>query len=180
MKRYVLAVVLMVLAMPVQAGLPMIGLSASKESYVDQVSAPENEIFTIHACAFGGEDGESLDQPLTALRWVVYQACCGASLELINVTYNPELQHSGNPIAGVVSRLPACRNDDAIWLATLQVRLRAPGPGNYLWAAGSFGFAEDCEGEDVRFNDMPLQMIVPGDGSWSALHAEFYDGPRRY
>ena len=60
------------------------------------------------------------------------------------------------------------------------MRLQAPGPGNYLWAAGSFGWAEDCEGEQVRFRDMPLQMIVAGDSSWGALHAEYSDVPRRY
>ena len=175
-----LALVIAADAAPAQSDLPLVGLSAEKDRYVDLVSAPAGAVFTIHACAFGGEDGEALDQPLTVLRWVVFQACCGASLELIDVTYNPDLQHTGNPLAGVVSTFAGCRDEDAVWLATLQVRLQAPGPGNYLWAAGSFGWAEDCEGEQVRFRDMPLQMIVPGDASWGAFHAEFHDGPRRY
>lgn len=182
MKRYAIVVMLLVLAVaaPARSGLPMVGLSASRDSYVDKVEAPPDEVFTIYACAFGGEDGEALDQPLTVVRWVVFQACCGANLDLVDVTYNPALQHTGNPIGGVVSTLDGCRDEESIWLATIKVRLRAPGPGNYLWASGSFGWAEDCAGENVQFRDMPLQMIVPGDGSWGALHAEFYDGPRRF
>ena len=163
-----------------QTDLPLVGLSGAKDRYVEKVEAPTGEVFTIHACAFGGEEGEALDQPLTVIRWVVFQACCGAYLDLVDVTYNPDLQHTGNPIGGVVTTLDGCGDEEAIWLATLKVRLRAPGPGSYLWAAGAFGFAEDCEGENVRFGDMPLQMIVAGDSSWGALHAEYSDVPRRY
>jgi hypothetical protein len=163
-----------------QAEPPLVGLSGAVDRYVDRVEAPDGEVITIHACVFGGADREAVDQPLTVVRWVVFQACCGASLELVDVAFNPEFQHTGNPLAGVVSTLDGCRTGEALWLATLKVRLRAPRPGEYLWAAGSFGPAEDCEGLEIRLRDMPLQMSVPGDASWSALHAEFYDGPRRY
>lgn len=170
----------LVVAAAARAGDFVVGLSGATDRYLDNVSAPDGEAVTIHVCAFGGEDGETLEQSLTVIRWVVLQACCGASLELLDVTFNPEFQHAGNPLAGVVSTLNGCRTDDAIWLATLRVRLRAPRPGSYLWLAGAFGPSEDCEGVEIRPNDLPLQMLVPGDESWGALHAEFYDGPRRY
>lgn len=161
-----------------QYEFPRIGLSASATSYVDTVTATVGDEFTLYACVFGHEPGQPLQQPLHQVAWVVHQACCGAYLDVQSVELNPLLDHIGStPLAGIVSSVDGCLDESAILLATLTVRLDAPGPGQYLWAAGPYAYAQDCEGGNPIFMDMPVMITVPDSSTpteardWGALKA---------
>ena len=162
-----------------QYEFPRVGLSAAPDHYVDAMEAQIGEEFTIHACVFAHVPGEPLQLPLHSVAWVIHQACCGASLDLVDVQYNPDLVHEGaSPLSGMVSSVAGCVDQDGIWLATLTVRLNAPGPGDYLWAAGPYAAAVDCDGGNPFFMDMPVNITVPASTpadspSWGALKASY-------
>ncbi len=175
-----LALVALLVAGPAAAqyDFPRIGLSASPTSYVDTMTAEIGHEFTLYACVFAHEPGQPLQQPLHQVSWVVHQACCGAYLDVQSVELNPLLEHTGStPLAGMVSSVDGCLDESAILLATLTVRLDAPGPGQYLWAAGPYAFAQDCEGGNPIFMDMPVTITVPNNSTptevrdWGALKA---------
>ncbi len=158
---------------------PRLGISAAKDHYLDAIIVPDREEFTIYVGAYGAEGGTPLVQPVSILRWVLHQACCGASLEVLDIAYNPELDHEGNPLAGVTSSSSACLEGESVWLATLRVRLLAPGAGDYVWTAGPFGWSEDCEGGQPVFHGMHLVITVPGTTdnprvSWGSLRAQYH------
>ncbi len=176
----ILAVSLL-LASPARAQLtfPRLGLSASPTAYVDTMSVPINEPFTVYICAFGFAPGDPLEQDVSVLQWAVHQVCCGALFETLAVEFNPAWSHEGTPDTGVTSTSPQCVADDAIWLATITARLDAPEPGDYLVAAGPFNAASDCEGNHPLFMDMPM-MLTAGGGitpvestSWDAVKAVY-------
>lgn len=174
----VLGVLLLAGPAAAQYDFPRIGLSASATSYVDTVTAAIGDEFILYACVFGHEPGQPLQQPLHQVSWVVHQACCGAYLDVQSMELNPMLDHVGStPLAGVVSSVDGCLDESAILLATLTVRLEAPGPGQYLWAAGPYAFAQDCEGGNPIFMDMPVTITVPNNSTpveardWGALKA---------
>lgn len=162
-----------------QYEFPRIGLSASPDRYVTAMEAEIGEPFDIYACVFGHVPGEPLQQPLQQVAWVVHQACCGAVLDLLDVQYNPEFVHEGqSPLAGMVSSVEGCVDTEGIWLATLTVRLLAPGPGDYLWAAGPYTAPVDCDGTHPIFMDMPVNITIPGgtpaeDSAWGAVKARY-------
>jgi hypothetical protein len=162
-----------------QYDFPRIGLSAAPDRYVDAMEAEIGEEFTMYACVFAHAPGEPLQQPLQSVAWVIHQACCGAYLDLVDVVYNPEFVHVGqSPLSGVVSSAETCVDREGIWLATLTVRLDAPGPGDYLWAAGPYAGAADCDGGTPVFMDMPVNITVPGStpvvsSSWGTLKARY-------
>jgi len=164
-----------------QYDFPRIGLSASPDTYVDHVEAEIGETFTLYACVFGNGPGDPLEQPLKSMAWIVHLACCGAAMEVMDVAYNPDFQHEGEgPMTGVTTTTGGeCIDQEGIWLATLQVRLDAPGPGDYIWAAGPYDWAVDCNDENPVFMDMPLIITVPGDttpaadSSWGSLKADY-------
>ena len=93
MKRLALAAPLLALMLATGAAsaqsTPLVGLSGASDRYVDRVAPDEDGTFTIYACAFGGLEGEPIGQPLRVIRWSVLQACCGAVMDLREVTYKP-------------------------------------------------------------------------------------------
>jgi hypothetical protein len=168
------------LAQPVKAQLsfPRLGISASAEAYVDTLTVAEGQEFTLYACAFGVEPGLPLEQDVSVLQWVIHQACCGASLVVLDTQFNPELTHIGDPYQGVISSSEICVSADSILLATLTCVMEAPEPGNYLAAAGPFGPAQDCEGGNPLFMDMPLSIRVTEDSA--PVEASTWDGLKAF
>jgi len=162
-----------------QYEFPRIGLSAASDRYVTAMEVEVGVPFEIYACVFGHLPGQPLQQPLQQVAWVVHQACCGAVLDLVDVQYNPEFTHAGeSPLSGMVSSVAGCVDAEGIWLATLTVRLLAPGPGEYLWAAGPYSLPVDCDGANPVFMDMPVNITVPGgtpgeDSAWGAVKARY-------
>ncbi len=146
-----------------QESFPRIGISASKTAYVDHITVEFDTEFTLHAMVTGFAPGEPINQPVSVLPWVIHQVCCGAVLEILDIEYNPELQHSGHPLAGTVSTAEVCVDQDIIWLATLKVRMVATEAGDMLWAAGPFGPIQDCDGEVPFFMSMPVTITLDGE-----------------
>ncbi|MCB1183804.1 hypothetical protein KDM41_10250 [bacterium] len=146
-----------------QEVFPRIGLSASQDHHVDRIVIDPDSTFTIYAMAFGNQPGMPMDQPVTSLHWVIHQVCCGAAVQIVDMELNPDLEHEGHPLAGMVSSAPTCLDQDAIWLASMTVRVAAPFSGDYLWAAGPFGAAQDCDGGSPFFMDLPITVSVEGD-----------------
>ncbi|MBE0566941.1 MAG: hypothetical protein IH621_13355 [Krumholzibacteria bacterium] len=173
----VLALALAAVPAAAQWDFPRIGLSAAPDRYVDALTAEVGEEFTLYACVFAHEPDQPLQQQLSLIPWVVHQACCGAWMDVISVELNPALEHVGaSPLSGMVSSAAACLDQEGIMLAALTVRLDAPGPGDYIWAAGPYALVEDCEGGHPVFMDMPVTITVPGTtpteaSRWGALKA---------
>ncbi len=163
-----------------QDNFPRVGLSAAAGSWVDSLTVALGDTFTLYVSVLGHTPGEPLAQPLHDVAWVIHQACCGATLDVLATDLNPDLDHTGlSPLSGMVSTAAGCIDQDAIRLATLTVRLRAEGPGQYLVAAGPYAWAHDCEGGEPVFMDMPVLVTATGTstpaapGSWSGLKAQY-------
>ncbi len=142
---------------------PRIGLSASQDIYVDHITVPYDTDFQLYAMVFGSEPGVAMNQAVSSLPWVIHQACCGAVIEISDIAFNPELEHVGHPLAGTVSSVETCLDQDSIWLATLTVRLRSEQAEGVLWASGPFGPIRDCEGETPFFMNMPVTIALEGE-----------------
>lgn len=158
------AVLLLVLVIaPRVYAQPRIGLSASKDIYVDHVTVPIDTEFQLFAMVFGSEPGVAMNQEVSSLPWVIHQACCGAVIEIYDIEYNPALEHVGHPLAGIVSSAETCVDQDSIWLATLTVGMLTQQSDGVLWASGPFGPILDCAGETPFFMNMPVTITVEGE-----------------
>ena len=175
---------LMVLLVSATAGaqtlLPGLGLSAEKDVYVDRIDVEFGTDFTIYVMAMNLDAGGAANQQLTSMPWVIHQVCCGAVVELMDVTFNPALQHTGHPLAGMVSTSDNCLDQKQVWLATLTVRMVEPASEEILWAGGPFGSITDCEGEVPLFTGLGVTIaMVDGEptpsaqSSWGGLKAVY-------
>ena len=146
-----------------QESFPRIGISASKTSYVDNITVQFDTDFTLYAMVTGFNPGDPINQPVSSMPWVIHQVCCGAVLQIQDMEFNPALQHTGHPLAGTLSTVETCLDQDVIWLATLTVRMLSTEAGNMLWAAGPFGPIQDCNGEVPFFMSMPVTITLDGE-----------------
>jgi len=146
-----------------QESFPRIGISASKTSYVDHITVQFDTDFTLYAMVTGFNPGDPVNQPVSSMPWVIHQICCGAVLEIQAMEFNPSLEHSGHPLAGTLSTVETCLDQDIIWLATLTVRMLSTEVGDLLWAAGPFGPIRDCNGEVPFFMSMPVTITLEGE-----------------
>jgi hypothetical protein len=154
-----------------QEEFPRIGLSASRDVYLDHITVDMGATFTLYAMAFGHTPGQPLGETVLSLPWVIHQVCCGAVLDLQDMELNPDLIHDGHPLAGMVTSSEQCLDQDSIWLATLTVRVAAELPGDYLWAAGPYGPVENCEGTNPFFMAMPVTITFEGEPTPTTDHA---------
>ncbi len=146
-----------------QESFPRIGLSASKTSYVDNITVPFATDFELYAMVTGFNPGEPMNQAVASMPWVIHQVCCGAVLEIQDMQWNPALEHTGHPLAGVTSSVETCLDQDIIWLATITVRVLSQQAEDLLWAAGPFGPIRDCDGEVPFFMSMPVTIKLEGE-----------------
>lgn len=162
-----------------QENFPRIGLSAAPDVYVDNLTVDFDSEFQLYALVTGFNPGDPINQPVSVMPWVIHQVCCGAVMEIVAITFNPALEHIGHPLAGTVSSVPECLDQDLIQLATLTVRLIAPLAGDYLWAAGPFGPIQDCDGTSPFFMSLPVTVTLednaaPADDQlWGAVKAMY-------
>ena len=160
-----------------QTSYPRVGLSASPDEYVDTIEITPGEEFTLYACVFGPGPGEPVDQPFTSLSWVIHQVCCGAEIDIRNLRFNPDLEHVGHPLVGVLTTAATCYDQDSILLATMTCNLTNPAPGGVLWAAGPFDASHDCQGGNALFGGMAVTINSEGDvlpvenSRWGSLKA---------
>ncbi len=141
---------------------PRIGLSASRDTYVDKITVEADTEFLLYAMATGFNPGDPMNQAVRSMPWVIHQVCCGAELEIMDVVWNSALTHTGHPLAGTVSSVETCLDQDTIWLATLTVRMLSTQAGDLLWASGPFGPIQDCNGETPFFLSMPVTITLDG------------------
>jgi len=161
---FLLVLLALSLALVPQAqSTPRIGLSASKTSYVENISVQFDTDFLLYALVTGGTSGEPMNQPVSSLPWVIHQVCCGAVLEIQDIKWNPDMEHVGHPLAGTVSSVETCLDQDTIWLATLTVRMLSTQAEDLLWASGPFGPIQDCNGEVPFFMNMPVTIALDGE-----------------
>ena len=162
-----------------QDSTPRIGLSASKTSYVDRITVPFDTDFRLYAMVTGFNPGDPINQPVSSMPWVIHQVCCGAVLEIQDIEFNPALEHTGHPLAGTLSTVETCLDQDIIWLATLTVRMLSTQAGDLLWASGPFGPIQDCDGEVPFFLSMPVTVTLDGEPTptdvspWGAVKAMY-------
>ena len=160
-----------------QVTYPRMGLSASPNEYIDNITIAPGEEFTLYACVFGPGPGEPVDQAFTSLSWVIHQVCCGAEIDILDYQSNPDLEHTGHPLLGVHTTSETCYDQDLTVLGTLTCNLTNPTPGGVLWAAGPFDASYDCDGGNALFLGMAVTInseddVLPTDvSSWGSLKA---------
>ena len=158
---------------------PRIGLSASQDTYVGEITVEPNTDFTLYAMIFGADDTTPLAQSISEIPWVIHQVCCGAVLTITGAQFNPALESVGNPLAGTVSTLPECTDRDSIWLATLTVQMESTQAGSYEWASGPFGSILDCNAESVFMRGLAVTVTMEGSPvpnettSWGQIKATY-------
>ncbi len=159
--------------------LPRIGLSASATSYVDSIVTDIGEPFTVYICIFGPDEKTPLQETISSVPWVIHQVCCGAAMEILDVQYNPEMEHTGHPLSGVRSTSGTCLQRDSLLLATLLVRITADQPGQFLWASGLADAYVDCNDDHPLFQGLAVLIMadggqVPDDQtSWGAVKSMY-------
>jgi hypothetical protein len=155
--------ILVATAARAQTLYPRVGMSASPTEYIDTLEVVPGEEFTLYACVFGPGPGEPVDQAFTSLSWVIHQVCCGAEVDIYHVELNPDFDHTGHPLVGVISSSESCIDQDSIVLATMKCRLTNPTPGGVLWAAGPYDASHDCVGGNALFMGMAVTLMAEDD-----------------
>jgi len=145
-----------------QTALPRLGLSAAPDMYVGTIDVASDEPFDLYIIAKGPDGLDILPFDLVSLQWAVFTPCCGASYDVLDVQYNPDLEHVGFPFTGVESSSEICIEDDFLYLATLTLIINVDGPGAYLLPAGATGPAFDCADESHLFLDLTVEAHVDG------------------
>lgn len=162
-----------------QTEFPRLGLSAAPDAYVGTLEVSAGEPFQLYVVAKGPNGSDVLPFDLLSLAWAVFAPCCGASYEILDIEYNPLLDHVGHPFTGVDSASEICLEDDFLYLASLTFEMRVELPGNYILPAGAIGPAYDCEGESHFFFDLTVEAIVDGGftpndkSTWGALKSRY-------
>jgi len=160
---FILLTLLLVATAQAEGDRPRIGLSASKTIYVDNIIVQPDTEFELYAMVAGYSPGEAMNQPVSSMPWVIHQVCCGALIEILDVKFNPDLQHEGHPLSGTTSFVETCLDQDTIWLATLTVQMVSTQAEDVLWAAGPFGPIVDCDGEVPFFASIPVTITLDGE-----------------
>jgi hypothetical protein len=162
-----------------QISYPRVGLSASPTEYINTLVVGAGEEFTLYAVVLGPTDDEPIGQGFTSLSWVIHQVCCGAEIDVLDVQFDPGLEHTGHPLVGVQTTADSCYDQDRILLATMTSRLSNPTPGGVLWAAGPFDASMDCDGGNALFMGLAVTINVDGgvsptEGSrWGSIKAMY-------
>jgi hypothetical protein len=147
---------------------PRLGLSASSTSLVDSLSAAPGEPFVAYMIAMGPGDDQPVPFPVTEISWIKHTGCCGVLFEVLDVVYNPALEHVGDPLSGVTSTAPECLEQDILLLATITFVIHYPTQGVALMPAGATSPGLDCAGEGFLFFDLLLNVTME-DGVISAV-----------
>ncbi len=163
-----------------RAQFPRLGVSASADEFVGLLDVVLDEEFTLYVCVFGVDEQTSLDQEFSSLSWVLHQVCCGASLIVESVDYNPDFEHEGDPYMGVLSSSEVCVDEPFILLATMTMTIVADEDGPYTAACGPYQLAEDCHGENPLVVGLNMILNLSGTGGtptdssdWGQLKAMY-------
>lgn len=150
---------------------PRLGLSASPTSLVDSLSALPGEPFVAYMIALGPGADQPAPFPVTEISWIKHTGCCGVDFEILDVVYNPDLEHVGDPLSGVTTTAPECLEQDFVLLATITFAIHYPTQGLALMPAGATGPALDCASTGFLCFDLLLQVTME-DGVISGVPDE--------
>jgi len=142
---------------------PALCLSASPDEYVGRIEVDFGATFSLYVC-LTGNDGEALPFALDVVQWALLTTCCGGSPALyVDVDYNPELTHEGDPALAVTSRAETCLDDDFVVLARVDFNwLYEPVTGPFNLGAQCLNVAYDCEGSGWITTGLPLEVVPLG------------------
>ena len=171
---------------------PRLGLSASPDSVVSDITVAPGAAFDLHMIAVGPDVGGPLPLAFSSLQWIVRTGCCGVVFDVLNVDYNPLLDHVGSPVAGVVSAVHDCLEEEIVRLATITFRILHPTSGIAMMPAGASGPGLDCDAgsllcfdllvnvhlddsvvSDVPDQPPPDQEGPPETSSWGEIKATY-------
>jgi len=175
-----LAAAFVLVAAPVvaQDGFSALGLSASPDGYVGEITVPYGDDFTLYVFMTGPELS-ALPFELDAVDWALLGSCCGGSpAYYLDTVFNDQMDHEGEPSVAVFSTAQQCVAGDFIVLAEVNFNWIYEPFGEFHLGAASLSAATDCEGEAWILTGMPLKVIPTGitpaeDTSWSALKTLF-------
>jgi hypothetical protein len=151
-----------------------LGLSASPDAYVSQLTIQPGEHFTLHLIAVGPQYGP-LPFEVAEANWAIYATCCGQQAEIVSVEYSEGMEHTGTPLGGVESLIPSCHDGPVVALAAITFNFFLTRPSTYLMAAGASGPLYDCTGEQHLLLDLAVDVTVAGPlvaddaTSWGAV-----------
>ena len=151
-----------------------LGLSASPDAYVSQLTIQPGEHFTLHLIAVGPQYGP-LPFDVAEANWAIYATCCGQQAEIVSVAYSEGMEHAGSPLGGVKSLIPTCHDGPVVALAAITFNFFLTRPSTYLMAAGASGPLYDCTGEQHLLLDLAVDVTVAGSTvaddatSWGAV-----------
>ncbi len=154
----------------------VLGLSASPDSYVDEIEVDFDQEFQLYVIIAGPGAVEPLTKDFSSVNWAVLQACCGGSPAFMieSVLHSESLVHEGEPIVGVHTSAPVCIDADIITLATLTFTWLYEPAGSFLLGAAAMSAAEFC-GEETEFLSgcsvriVPLGITPAEDKTWGEV-----------
>ncbi len=160
---------------------PRIGLSAASDHLVNSIDVSGDEEFQLYVLVLPPEDATLLPASYTRFSWAVLQACCDGAVEIVDEQYDAICHHTGSALGGVDSTSDTCLGGDYLHLATLTFRFLTDQTGLYYLIAGPLNYAQDCEGQNVVFTDMTVEVHYAGGStpvaptSWGSVKALFED-----
>ena len=154
---------------------PALCLSASPDEYVGRIEVDFGDTFSLYVC-LTGDDGDPLPFALNSVQWALLTTCCGGSPALyVDVDYNQDLTHEGDPAFSVVSDAVSCLDQDFVVLARVDFNwLYEPVEGPFNLGAQCLNVAYDCEGGGWITTGLPLEVVplnvTPAESdTWSAV-----------
>jgi len=176
---FVLVVILLSAGMAAaQAPEARLVFSADDEEFVADIAVANLvEEFTLYVMitAIPGETKVNFDA--SRFSWAVLEACCGSSLLVQDVRFNPAWEHQGNPFGGVISSSEICLSDDYYILAEVDLVIDAPEPGPYVAGIIPLEMAVDCDNGGRQMmgwgTTIHVGGVAAGDDSWSAVKARY-------
>jgi len=142
---------------------PRIGVSASPTEQVSEIDVHGSETFELYVIALPPENEPVFQHDYGVFQWVLLEACCGGSAELVDETFNPACEHEGGIYSGVISSAEECMDGSVAWLCTLTLRMATDDPGRYYVIAAPAAQAVTCAGEDVVMTDMLVNVNYTTD-----------------
>ena len=153
-------------------------LSADDDEFVSEIAVANLvEEFTLYVMVTAMPDEAKVNFDASRFSWAILEACCGSSLLLQDIRFNPAWEHEGNPFGGVVSHSEICLSDDYYVLAEVDLAIDAPEPGAYEAGLIPLDTAVDCDNGDRMLMGWGTTIHVGGvandENSWSAVKAKY-------
>ena len=161
-----------------QSGYPALGLSASPESYVSEITVEYGSTFTLYVVLMG-PDEEPLPFDFGTLDWALLGSCCGGSPAYYLETFlTSAMTHVGDPTLAITSTALTCVTEDFVLLAEVSFNWIYEPVAPFHLGVANLSAAVDCEGEDWILTGASLLVtptgITPAEtDTWSGVKAMY-------